>query len=98
MTDNVAKTKVFYFNGFNALDLFGTYKGFEWSIEDNGTSYEVNYLRIYLFFTDEYKISKRVVEEAVLNQLEYGTLGLYLTNIFDEMLSKIKKALNEFNE
>ena len=95
MSDNIAKEKVFYFNGFNALDLFGTYKGFEWSIEENGMSYEVSYLRIYLFFTDEYKISKRVEEEAVLNQLEYGTLQLYLTNIFDEMLSKIKEALKE---
>ena len=95
MESCVAKEKVFYFSGFNELDLFGTYKGFDWSIEDSGTSYEVSYLKIYLFFTDEYKISKRVEEEAVLNQLEYGTLQLYLTNIFDEMLSKIKEALKE---
>ena len=86
------------YTGFNELELTGEYKGFDWSIENFGTSYEVKYLLVRLYLTDEWKVSKKVSEDTVLYQIKQGTFNQYLKEILDEIIKELKKATEKFKD
>lgn len=89
------KSKIITYESFNELELIGTYEGFDWSIENYGTGYEIKYLIIRLWLTDEWKISNKVTEETVLYHIKTGTLSQYLKDMFDKIIKEIKKTTDK---